>query len=84
MSNSRSRSGLRASTNKDRIRCFKCRECNHFARECPTRQANREAEQIQQMFNMYEDQRILQTPLMDTDEDEQTIPLVETRVNSNL
>ena len=36
-SNGRSRSGSRASTNRDRIRCFKCREYDHFARECPTR-----------------------------------------------
>ena len=84
MSNSRSRSGSRASTNRDRIRRFECREYDHFAKECPTRQANREAEQIQQMFNMDEDQTILQTPLMDTDKDEQTITLVETRDNLNL
>ena len=31
MSNGRSRSGSRASTNRDRIRCFECREYNHFA-----------------------------------------------------
>ena len=29
-SNSRSRSGSRASTNRDRIRCYKCREYDHF------------------------------------------------------
>ena len=32
---SSSRSGSRTSTNRDRIRCFKCRECDHFANECP-------------------------------------------------
>ena len=69
-SNSRSRSGLRTSTNGDRIRCFECKEYNHFVRECPTRQASREVEQIQQMFNMDEEQTILQSPLMDTDQDE--------------
>ena len=36
-SNGRSRSGSRVSTNRDRIRCFECREYDHFARECPTR-----------------------------------------------
>ena len=36
-SNGRSRSGSRASTNRDRIRCFKCREYDHFASECVTR-----------------------------------------------
>ena len=78
------RSGSRASTNRDRIRCFECREYDHFARECQSRQASREEEQIQQMFNMDEDQTILQTPLMDTDEDEQTITPVEARDNLNL
>ena len=29
---SRSRSSLRASTNRDRIRCFKCKEYDYFAR----------------------------------------------------
>ena len=34
-SSSRSRSNLRASTNRDRVQCFKCREYDHFANECP-------------------------------------------------
>ena len=34
-SSSRSRSNLRAITNRDRVRCFKCREYDHFANECP-------------------------------------------------
>ena len=34
-SRSRSRSNLRVSTNRDRVRCFKCREYDHFANECP-------------------------------------------------
>ena len=33
-SSSRSRSSLRVSTNRDRVRCFKCREYDHFANEC--------------------------------------------------
>ena len=32
-SNSRLRSGSRANTNRDRIRCYKCREYDHFARD---------------------------------------------------
>ena len=36
------------------------------------------------MFNMDEDQTILQTPLMDIDQDGQTISQVETRDNLNL
>ena len=34
-SSSRSRSNLRTSMNRDRVRCFKCREYDHFANECP-------------------------------------------------
>ena len=60
VSNSRSRSGSRACTNRDRIRCFKCRDYNYFVRDYPTTQADREVEQIQQMFNMDEDQTLLQ------------------------
>ena len=33
-SNSRSRSGSRASTIRDRIRCCKCREYDHFTKDC--------------------------------------------------
>ena len=36
ISNSRSRSGSRPSTNRDKIRCYKCREYDHFVRDCPT------------------------------------------------
>ena len=32
---SSSRSGSRTSTNRDRIRCFKCREYDHIVNECP-------------------------------------------------
>ena len=32
---SSSRLGSRTSTNRDRIRCFKCRKYDHFANECP-------------------------------------------------
>ena len=34
-SNDRSRSGSRASTNRDRTRCYVCREYDHFVRDCP-------------------------------------------------
>ena len=84
ISNSRSRSGSRATTNRDRIRRFECREYDHFVRDCPTRQPSREVEQLQEMFNMDEDQTILQSPLMDIDQHKQTITPVETRDNLNL
>ena len=35
-SKSRLRSGYRASTNRDRIKCYNCREYDHFASDCPT------------------------------------------------
>ena len=61
MSSSRSRSGSRVSTNRDRIRCYKCRECDHFARDCPTSGEEREIEQLQQMLNLKENQTSLLT-----------------------
>ena len=51
-SNSWSRSGFRASTNRDRIKCYKCREYNHFMRDCPTSREEKEIEQLQQMLNL--------------------------------
>ena len=59
-SNSRSRSGSRASTNRDRIRCYKCREYDHFVRDCPTSREEREIE-LQQMLSLEEDQISLLT-----------------------
>ena len=72
------------STNRDRIRCFECREYDHFARECPTRRENRETEQIQQMFSLDKDQTILQSLLMDTEEDVTMIMLMEIGDGLNL
>ena len=60
-SSSRSRSGLRASTNRDRIRYYKCREYNHFAKDCPTSESQKEVGQTQQMFNVDEEQTSLKT-----------------------
>ena len=71
-------------THRDRIRSFECRDYNYFPRDCLTIQANREAEQNQHIFNMDKDQTILQTPLMDINQDGQTLSLVETRDNLNL
>ena len=34
-SESRSRSGSHVSTNRDRLKCFRCSEYGHFAREYP-------------------------------------------------
>ena len=53
-SNNRSRSGSRASTNRDRIRCYACREYDHFLRDCPNSREERNLEQLQHMLNMEE------------------------------
>ena len=52
--NDRSRSGSRASTNRDRIRCYACRKYDHFARDCPNAREERDLEQLQHMLNMEE------------------------------
>ena len=65
-SSSRSRSGSRASINRDRIRCFKCREYDHFAKDCLNSQTEKEPEQIQQMYNLDEDQTALMPITVDT------------------
>ena len=53
-SNSRSGSGSRASTNRERIRCYNFREYNHFARDCPNSREERDLDQLQQMLNLEE------------------------------
>ena len=83
MSNGRSRSGSRASTNRDRIRCFECREYDHFARECLTKGEKREIEQIQQMFNLDNEQTLTQTSLINI-KDEEMITPIDSRDGLNL
>ena len=67
-SNDRSRSGSRASMNRDRIRCYACREYDHFARNCPNSREERDLEQLQHMLTMEEqDHRSLSTHSSDED-----------------
>ena len=40
----RARSGSRTSTNRDRIRCYACREYDHFVRDCPNSREERDLE----------------------------------------
>ena len=64
----RSRSGSRTSTNRDRIRCYACREYDHFTRDCPNSGEERDLEQLQHMLNMEEqDHRSLSTHSSDED-----------------
>ena len=67
-SNDRSRSVSRASTNRDRIRCYVCREYDHFARDCPSSREERDLEQLQHMLNM-EEQDCMSPPAHSSDED---------------
>ena len=46
--------GPRANTNRDRIRCYMCREYNHFARDCPNSREESDLQQLQHMVNMEE------------------------------
>ena len=55
-------SGSRASTNRDRIRCYNCREYDHFMRDCLNSREERDLEQLQQMLNMEEQTHRLESP----------------------
>ena len=56
----------RASINRDRIRCYKCREYDHLARYCCTSIEERELEHLQQMLNLDGEQTSLKTLVVDT------------------
>ena len=49
-------SGSRASTTRDRIRCYKCKEYDHFAKDCPTSREERELEQLLDILNLDDEQ----------------------------
>ena len=61
MSNSILRSGSRASTNRDRIRCYNCREYDHFARDCPSSREERDIDRLQEILNLKKEQTHLLT-----------------------
>ena len=50
---------MRASTNRDSIRCFECREYDHFAKDSHN---SEQSEQIQQMFNLEGGKTALKVP----------------------
>ena len=66
ISNSRSRSGSRANTDRNRIRCYKYREYDHFVKNCPTSREGKEIEQLQQMFNLGDKQTMLKSLMTST------------------
>ena len=68
-SNSRSRSGSQASTNRDRIRCYNCREYDHFVRDCPNSGEERDLQQLQQMLKLEAEE---QTHLLTSRQDSPT------------
>ena len=74
-SNSSFRLGSRASTNRDRIRCYKCREYDHFAKDCPTSREARELEQLQQMLNIDNEQWPLKPLVMNTHDNPNSMSL---------
>ena len=59
-------SGSRANTKRDRIRCYKCREYDHFTKDCPANKIEKEINEIEQMYNMYEYQTSLKALATDT------------------
>ena len=50
---------MRASNNRDRIRCFTYRKFDHFPKDCLNSQTEKDPEQIQQMYNLDVDQTAL-------------------------
>ena len=50
-------SGSRASTNSDRIRCYNCREYDHFVRDCPNSREEEDIDLLQPMLNLEEEEQ---------------------------
>ena len=42
--------------NRDRIKCYKCREYDHFTKDCPTFGEEKEIEQLPGMLNLEDKQ----------------------------
>ena len=56
---SRSRSSSCGSTNRDRSRCYRCNEYDHFARECPNVTLDEEQDAVLQMLAQEEQAQAL-------------------------
>ena len=61
-----------------------CREYDHFSKDCPTTQVEKEAEQIQQMYNMDEEQTALKVLATDTFENLNRINSVDETIVGHL
>ena len=55
--------------NRDRIRCYNCREYDHFARDCPNSREERDLEQLQLMLDLEAEE---QTQLLTSRQDSPT------------
>ena len=51
---------------RDRIRYYKCREYDHFTKNCPTSREEKEIEQLQQMLNLEDEQTSLKSLVTNT------------------
>ena len=52
--------------NRDRIRCYKCREYDHSTKDCPTSRKEKEIEQLQQMLDLEDEQTSLKSLVTNT------------------
>ena len=48
------------------MRCYKYREYDHFAKDCPTYREEKEIEQLQQMLNLEDEQTSLKSLVTNT------------------
>ena len=54
--------------NRDRIHCYKCREYDHFTRDCPSSREEKEIEKLQQILNLGDEQIITPSTLNTQDD----------------
>ena len=67
--------------NRDRIFCYKCREYDHFARDCPIPREEKEIEQLQQMLNLGNEQLV--TPPISKKQDDFSRAISEENLRAN-
>ena len=46
--------------------CYKCRDYDHFTKDCPTSREEKEIEQLQQMLNLEDEQTSLKSLVTNT------------------